>query len=75
MARPTNSTEHFWQAVKYQPEVTVADLIQLLDTLAKKDWTPWLKGLDDDPKKYLPNAYAVEFLRHNLAPKRLRWFG
>ena len=23
---------------------------------------------------YLPNAYAVEFLRHNLAPERLRWF-
>ena len=34
-----------------------------------------MKRLDDDPKIYLPNAYAVEFLRHNLAPERLRWFG
>lgn len=30
--------------------------------------------MDDDPKLYLPNAYAVEFLRYNLAPERLRWF-
>jgi len=30
--------------------------------------------LDGDPKLYLPNAYAVEFLRHNLAPDRVHWF-
>jgi hypothetical protein len=24
---------------------------------------------------YFPNGYAVEFLRHNLAQDRLRWFG
>ena len=41
----------------------------------QKDWKPWLARLDGDPKLYLPNAYAVEFLRHNLAPERLRWFG
>lgn len=70
-----DSTEHFWQAVKYHPDVTVAELTELLNTMEHRDWTPWLKHLDDDPKLYLPNAYAVEFLRHNLAVERLRWFG
>jgi hypothetical protein len=69
-----DSTEHFWQAVKYHPEVTVGDLNALLKVMQKKDWAAWLERLDDDPKIYLPNAYAVEFLRHNLAPERLRWF-
>ena len=70
------STEHFWQAVKYHPDVTVADLIVLVETLQGKDWSSWLArlDLDNDPKIYLPNAYAVEFVRHNLAPGRLRWF-
>jgi hypothetical protein len=69
-----DSTEHFWQAVKYHPDTTVAELTELLGVLEQKDWSPWLARLDDDPKLYLPNAYAVEFLRHNLAPERLRWF-
>lgn len=69
-----DTTEHFWQAVKYHPDVTVADLIGLLDSMSDRDWSPWLKRLDDDPKTYLPNAYAVEFLRHNLAHERIRWF-
>ena len=34
----------------------------------------WLARLDDDPKLYLPNAYAVEFLRFNLTPGRIQWF-
>jgi hypothetical protein len=70
-----DSTEHFWQAVKYHPDVTVADLIELLTAMKRKDWTPWIKRLDDDPKVYVPNAYAVEFLRYNLSQERLRWFG
>lgn len=69
-----DTTEHFWQAVKYHPDVTVAEVIGLLDAMSKTDWSSWLKRLDDDPKTYLPNAYAIEFLRHNLAPERLRWF-
>jgi len=69
-----DSTEHFWQAVKYHPDVTLADLTELLGILEQKDWSPWLARLDGDPKIYLPNAYAVEFLRHNLARERLRWF-
>ena len=69
-----DSTEHFWQAAKYHPEISVADLTGLLDLFARKDWHSWLSRLDDDPKVYLLNAYAVEFLRHNLAPERLRWF-
>jgi hypothetical protein len=69
-----DSTEHFWQAVKYHPDVTVADLRDLLGLLQHRDWSPWLARLDDDPKIYLPNAYAVEFLRHNLASNRLQWF-
>jgi hypothetical protein len=70
-----DSTEHFWQAVKYHPGVTVDDLHVLLKIVQNKDWTEWINRLDADPKIYLPNAYAVEFLRHNLAQDRLRWFG
>lgn len=69
-----DSTEHFWQAIKYHPDITVAELTQLLDVLDHREWRPWLARLDDDPKLYLPNAYAVEFLRHNLTPERLQWF-
>ena len=69
-----DSTEHFWQSVKYHPDVTVADLTVLLGMLEQKDWAPWLARLDGDPNVYLPNAYAVEFLRHNLAKERLGWF-
>lgn len=69
-----DSTEHFWQAVKYHPDITVAQLLELLGVLEHKDWGPWLARLDADPKLYLPNAYAVEFLRHNLAPERIAWF-
>ena len=69
-----DSTEHFWQAVKYHPKITVADLLDLVGILEHKDWKPWLARFDSDPKSYLPNAYAVEFLRHNLAPERFRWF-
>jgi len=70
-----DSTEHFWQAVKYHPDVTVGEVRKLLEALEHREWGPWLARLDADPKVYLPNAYAVEFLRHNLAPERLRWFG
>jgi hypothetical protein len=69
-----DSTEHFWQAVKYHPDLTIAELTELLGIFEQQDWRPWLRRLDSDPKVYLPNAYAVEFLRHNLAPERLRWF-
>lgn len=69
-----DSTEHFWQAVKYHPDTTVAGLTELLSLLEHRDWSPWLGRLDGDPQIYLPNAYAVEFLRYSLAPERLRWF-
>jgi hypothetical protein len=69
-----DSTEHFWQAVKYHPDVTIGDLGILLDLMERRDWSEWLKRLDSDPKIYLPNAYAVEFLRHNLARERLESF-
>jgi hypothetical protein len=69
-----DSTEHFWQAAKYHPEVTVADLMALTAVLESRDWSKWIARVDKDPKLYLPNAYAVEFLRHNLAPERVRWF-
>lgn len=69
-----DSTEHFWQAVKFHPDVTVGDLQELIAALEKGDWGAWLKRLDDDPKIYLGNAYAVEFLRANLKMEKLRWF-
>ncbi len=69
-----DSTEHFWQAVKYHPDVTLAQLTELLGVLEHRDWGPWLGRLDADPKLYLPNAYAIEFLRYNLTPERIAWF-
>jgi hypothetical protein len=69
-----DSTEHFWQAVKYHPDVTVAEVSDLLQSFQRKDWSPWLARLDADPKIYLPNAYAVEFLRRNLEQDKLKWF-
>lgn len=69
-----DSTEHFWQAVKYHPDLTVAQLQALLAAVDKRDWAPWLQRLDQDPKMYLPNAYSIEFLRHNLTHERLQWF-
>jgi hypothetical protein len=70
-----DSTEHFWQAVKYHPDTTVGDLKALIALLQGREWGAWLKRLDDDPKIYLANAYAVEFLRYNLQAERLKWFG
>jgi hypothetical protein len=69
-----DSTEHFWQAVKYHPDTTVEDLQGLLSVFEQRDWRTWIDRLDTDPKVYLANAYAVEFLRHNLDRERLRWF-
>ena len=69
-----DSTEHFWQAVKYHPDVTVGGLKELTVALEGRDWSAWLRRLDADPKIYLPNAYAVEFLRSNLKVERLKWF-
>jgi hypothetical protein len=69
-----DSTEHFWQGVKYHPDVTVRQLRTLLAGFQEKDWNRWLARLDEDPNLYLPNAYAVEFLRHNLTRERLQWF-
>jgi hypothetical protein len=69
-----DSTEHFWQAVKFHPDVTVSQLSDLLAQFDKQDWAPWIARLDADPKLYLPNAYAVEFLRFNLKTERFHWF-
>jgi hypothetical protein len=67
-----DSTEHFWQAVKYHRDTTVGEVTALVSVLEKRDWGPWLGRLNNDPKIYLPNAYAVEFLRANLKSDRLR---
>jgi len=69
-----DSTEHFWQAVKFHPDVTVGELQELIAVLEARDWSAWLKRLDDDPKIYLSNTYAVEFLRTNLKTEKLHWF-
>ena len=69
-----DSTEHFWQAVKYHPDVTVAQVADLLTLFQKTDWKPWLETLENDPEVYLKHPYAIEFLHHNLQPERLQWF-
>lgn len=67
-----DSTEHFWQAVKYHPEVTVGDLRRLLDQMQAVNWRGWLDALASDQAFYFTNAYAVEFLKKNLMPDALR---
>jgi len=69
-----DSTEHFWQAVKFHPAVTIGNLLTLLDALDPADWKPWVDALDADQKLYLANTYAVEFLRANLTKEKLAWF-
>jgi hypothetical protein len=69
-----DSTEHFWQSVKYHPDLTIDELKELIAQLEARTWIDWFKHLDEDPKLYLPNAYAVEFLRHNLAAGHMWWF-
>ena len=69
-----DSTEHFWHAVKYDPEMTLAGVTELLALIEQRDWGPWLRRLDSDPELYLPNAYALEFLRTNLGRAKLLWF-
>ena len=69
-----DSTEHFWQAVKYHPDVTVGELQTLLSELIAIDWRPWVEAMATDQPFYFANGYAVEFLRWNLAPERLKQF-
>jgi hypothetical protein len=69
-----DSTEHFWQAVKYHPDTTIGELKELTVLLDSRDWNAWLKRLDDDPKIYPANAYLLEFLKYNLKAERLKWF-
>lgn len=69
-----DSIEHFWQAVKFHPDVTVADLGGLLTQAAQVDWAPWLAALEQDQPFYLANAYAVEFLKRTLTREPLAQF-
>ena len=69
-----DSTEHFWQAVKYHPEIRLNDLLQLLSLLDNAAYAQWLEKLANDQNVYLRHTYALEFLRNNVAPERRRWF-
>ncbi len=69
-----DSTEHFWQAVKFHPTVRNGDLVALLGEMNARDWRPWVERLAGDQKTYFANAYAIEFLRVSLTPEKLRSF-
>jgi hypothetical protein len=69
-----DSTEHFWQAVKYHPDVTLGDLRELVARLRDADWHAWTAALANDQQFYFANAYAVEFLKVHLRPERLDSF-
>jgi hypothetical protein len=69
-----DSTEHFWQAVKFHPDVTVEELRRLLASMGEVDWRPWLDRLAADQPFYFANAYAVEFLKRTLTGEKLAWF-
>ncbi len=68
-----DSTEHFWQAVKYHPEVRLEDLSGILDRVEAVSWGPWLEALGSDQDVYLSHTYAVHFLQQNLL-HRLAFF-
>ena len=69
-----DSTEHFWQAVKYRPDVTIGQLRELLAGLGRVDWTAWLDVLERDQAFARANAYALAFLRANLHSDRFASF-
>jgi hypothetical protein len=69
-----DSTEHFWHAFKNHPDVTVGELQTLISDLSAIDWRPWVEAMAADQDFYFANAYAVEFLKWNLAPERLAQF-
>jgi hypothetical protein len=69
-----DSTEHFWQAVKFHPELRNGDLVALLEAMGRRDWRPLLGRLAGDQQIYFAHAYAVEFLKANLTQAKLRWF-
>jgi len=69
-----DSTEHFWQAVKYHPEVRISDLLKLLETFDRMPWSLWLQKVTGSQEMYLRHTYALEFLRNKLDPRQQQWF-
>lgn len=69
-----DSTEHFWQAVKYHPDITNGDVQALLEKFDPVDWDAWIGRLESDQQIYLSQTYAVEFLRANLTKEKRNWF-
>lgn len=69
-----DSTEHFWQAVKYHPDVTIGEVRTLLAAMRPVDWRLWLDALASDQTFYFANTYAVEFLKRNLNAERLDYY-
>lgn len=69
-----DTTEHFWQAVKYAPEVRPRDLLDLLEKAESVNWEDWLEALSNDQQLYLGHTYRIEFLRYSLKPARRQWF-
>ena len=60
--------------MKFHPDVRNADLVAVLDEMMARDWKPWVERLAADQERYFAHAYAIEFLRANLVPEKLRWF-
>jgi hypothetical protein len=69
-----DSTEHFWQAVKYRPDVTIGQLRELVAGLRGADWAAWLGALERDQAFARTNAYALTFLRVTLEADHLSAF-
>jgi hypothetical protein len=69
-----DSTEHFWQAVKFRPDVTVGELRKLLAALSRADWSAWLATMERDQAFAQSNMYALVFLHANLAKDHLASF-
>ena len=67
-----DSTEHFWQAVKYHPDVTLAQLTELLGVLEHRDWGPWLNASMPIPncicRTPTPSSFCATTWRRNALP-------
>ena len=42
-----DSTEHFWQAVKYHPDTSIQNLYDLIGLFEQRDWQPWIARHDE----------------------------
>ena len=69
-----DSTEHFWQAVKFHPDLTVGEVQGQLAEVMAANLRPLVEALAADQAFYFANGYAVEFLKWHLTREHVQAF-